>query len=33
MDKKSEDAHTVAQTGPLNGQRWPVRSKLIIDEG
>lgn len=34
MDKKSEDAPLlVAQTGPLNGQRWPVRSKLIIGRG
>ena len=34
MDKKSEDAPlVVAQTGPLIGQRWPVRSKLVIGRG
>ena len=31
MERKIEDAPLlVAQTGPLNGQRWPLRGKLII---
>ena len=31
MERKIEDSPLlVAQAGPLNGQRWPLRSKLII---
>ena len=31
MEKKGEDVPLlVAQTGPLNGLRWPLRSLLII---
>jgi DNA-binding winged helix-turn-helix (wHTH) protein len=31
MEKKGEDVPLlVAQTGPLNGLRWPLRSKLVI---
>lgn len=31
MERKGEDAPLIiAQTGPLNGQRWSVRNRLII---
>ncbi len=31
MERKSEDAPLlVAQTGPLNGQRWAIRSNMIL---
>jgi pSer/pThr/pTyr-binding forkhead associated (FHA) protein len=34
MDKKTEDAPLlVAQSGPLNGQRWPVKNRLVIGRG
>lgn len=34
MEKKSEDAPLlVAQFGPLNGQRWSIRNKMVIGRG